>query len=69
MWVNETYLVPSEAFPDWQQRIRISRTAGESAFANDMVGRIKQRCGGQSPSAFAQDFPRPQNFTILLIAY
>jgi hypothetical protein len=26
--------VPSEACPDWQQRIRISRSAGESALAN-----------------------------------
>lgn len=30
-----TYRVPADACADWQHRIRISRSAGESAFANE----------------------------------
>jgi hypothetical protein len=32
--LSGTDRVPAEAAPDWQQRMRTSRTAGESALAN-----------------------------------
>ena len=35
-WSN-AYRAPADAEPVWQHRMRISRTAGERAFAKDMV--------------------------------
>ena len=53
MFVEEgvTDRVPAEAGEVWQQRIRISRTAGEKAFAN---ADILQMCGGRRRSRWLQ---------------
>lgn len=54
--------VPAELGEDWQHRIRISRIAGERAFANDMedVDQRERRQQLRLLNFHFRDFPSPR---------
>lgn len=59
--------VPAEAGPVCEHKIRISRRAGEKAFANDMLEDEGDGCNSKSPNKKPSDKIRKEDKHLLQI--